>query len=109
MTTDTDLLCLVVDAIVLCQLVKPDVLTVHLHLLECAPQVVHSLACACHLVGGCCLICHNLDVFYFPIVDFSTFGAHPTNPVGKMYGCYPKTVAKRYTIEKKLVPLQYES
>src|SRR5574344_517291 len=22
--------------------------------------------------------------------------AHPTNPVGKMYGCYPKTVDKRY-------------
>ena len=22
--------------------------------------------------------------------------AQPTNPVGRVYGCYPKTVAKRY-------------
>ncbi len=32
----------------------------------------------------------------FAKTSFLQTPAHPTNPVGKMYGCYPKTVDKRY-------------
>lgn len=44
MTSDADTFLLVVDAVLLCQLVEPYVLAVHLHLLEYIPQVVHCLA-----------------------------------------------------------------
>lgn len=72
-TSHADVLCFIVDAELLCQVVQPYVPAIHLQFLKDSPKGVYCLSCPCDLVGRCCMICHNDMILKFTIL-YNNFG-----------------------------------